>query len=397
MKHLFLAALATAALAACNSDDIATTPAPVGQQMQFKGGIDNVTRAVSPAEATLASVKADVNGFNVYAYCDVSTGANNKYNFYANVKHSTTSGSNPDQTDATGGGYWSYENTQYWQPGVTYQFYAYYPKTFVPKIGLITVGNVKADTTDPTKNDPDNLYNYTPATTGTNGFSLSNVRIKDVTNTGDVDMLYASAQHTGASLNNPVVNFDFKHALSKVDIRFEYDFENHDATDKYDYKIVINNLQLISAEQGDFAIASPGATCSWQEQIGTPALTWNFDWLGSSTGTLMSGVGSPQYSTFTYALPTSTGGYYLVKFNVDVFEKLKADTNWPTTPKYAHTETAAQHSHRAMVGGEFQPGVYYQLVFKLNQGNILTVKEPIKFNIQSVTSWGNATDVIVLQ
>lgn len=395
MKHLFLAALATAALAACNSDDIATTPAPVGQQMQFKGGIDNVTRTVSPAEATLASVKADVNGFNVYAYCDASTGANNKYNFYANVKHSTTSGSNPDQTAATGGGYWSYENTQYWQPGVSYQFYAYYPNTFVPDFGSITSMTLKTDSDG--KPDPDNLYIYTPSVTGAAGFSQANIRTREVNNTGNVDLLYASAQHTGASLNNPVVNFDFKHALSKVDIRFEYDFENHDATDKYDYKIVINNLQLVSASKGDFGIAIVGDNCVWNEQLGTNPLTWDFNWLGSSTGTLMSGVGSPQYSTFTYALPTPKGGYYLVKFNVDVYEKLKTDTNWPTTPKYAHTETAAQHSHRAMVTDEFQPGVYYQLVFKLNQGNILTVKEPIKFNIQSVTSWGNATDVIVLQ
>jgi hypothetical protein len=117
MKKIFrttyLALLLISGLS-CNNDPM--PDAPKGKYpILFR--CSDETRAV----ATVESMKADTDGFDVYAYIEASTGA--KVNFEKNVWW------DKDQL------MWLYDDIEYWVVGAKYWFKAVYPK------GIATVDN----------------------------------------------------------------------------------------------------------------------------------------------------------------------------------------------------------------------------------------------------------------
>ena len=110
MKKIFrttyLALLLIAGLS-CNNDPM--PDAPKGKYpILFR--CSDETRAV----ATVDSMKADTDGFDVYAYFETNT--DEEVLFEKNVKWNESEGM------------WLYEDIEYWIPGATYWFKAVYPK-----------------------------------------------------------------------------------------------------------------------------------------------------------------------------------------------------------------------------------------------------------------------------
>lgn len=110
MKKIFrttyLALLLIAGLS-CNNDPM--PDAPKGKYpILFR--CSDETRAV----ATVDSMKADTDGFDVYAYFETNT--DEEVNFYKNVKWNESEGM------------WLYEGIEYWIVDATYWFKAVYPK-----------------------------------------------------------------------------------------------------------------------------------------------------------------------------------------------------------------------------------------------------------------------------
>lgn len=116
MKKIFrttyLALLLIAGLS-CNNDPM--PDAPKGKYpILFR--CSDETRAV----ATVDSMKADTDGFDVYAYFETNT--DEEVSFYKNVKWNESEGM------------WLYDDIEYWIVGATYWFKAVYPKGIAKEV-----------------------------------------------------------------------------------------------------------------------------------------------------------------------------------------------------------------------------------------------------------------------
>lgn len=179
-KILGLASLALMLLAgvACNNEDVPNEPQ--GKYPILFGNYE--TRAT----AGLDDLKT--NGFKVYAYFKGNTG--NSHTFVKEVTYS----------DAQN--VWGYEGLEYWIPGATYWFKAFYPTT--PSAGTLTVDNTSS------------TQSFTIA-----DFDISKQEDIMVAETARKGMLVDKS--TGAPLTGSVVNLKFEHLLSNVTIAIKAD------------------------------------------------------------------------------------------------------------------------------------------------------------------------------
>jgi hypothetical protein len=175
-KILGLASLALMLLAgvACNNEDVPNEPQ--GKYPILFGNYE--TRAT----AGLDDLKA--NGFKVYAYFEGNTG--NSHTFVKEVTYS----------DAQN--VWGYEGLEYWIPGATYWFKAFYPTT--PSAGTLTVYN----------------------TSSTQPFTIADFDISQ-----QEDIMVATAERSVAdgakfpTTGSSVVDLDFQHLLACVAIELK--------------------------------------------------------------------------------------------------------------------------------------------------------------------------------
>lgn len=181
---LTLVALALLALTACEKE-----PAIVHDGERYPILFGNYeTRAT----AGLDDLKKD--GFKVYAYLKGNT--NNIHTFEKEVTYSSAQN------------VWGYEGLEYWIPGATYWFKAFYPT--VPSAGTLTVDN----------------------TSSTQPFKITDFNISE-----QEDIMVATAERIvadGAKLptnGSNVVDLNFQHLLANVTIKAKSEIDNVTVSD----------------------------------------------------------------------------------------------------------------------------------------------------------------------
>ena len=157
------------------------------------------------AEATVESMKADTEGFNVYAYFETNT--NEKVSFEKNVWWNESEGM------------WLYDDIEYWIVGATYWFKAVYPH------GIATVDN----------------SNSTQTVTIT-GYDVTNQDDILVAETDRGGMLVT--EQNQAPTSGSVVSLNFQHLLANVTIKVLSEL----ATPVEVERIELRNI----ASQGDY-------------------------------------------------------------------------------------------------------------------------------------------------
>ena len=181
---LTLVALALLALTACEKE-----PAIVHDGERYPILFGNYeTRAT----AGLDDLKED--GFKVYAYLKGNT--NNIHTFEKEVTYSLAQN------------VWGYEGLEYWIPGATYWFKAFYPTE--PSAGTLTVDN----------------------TSSTQPFTITDFKISE-----QEDIMVATAERIvadGAKLptnGSNVVDLNFQHLLANVTIKAKSEIDNVTVSD----------------------------------------------------------------------------------------------------------------------------------------------------------------------
>ena len=181
---LTLVALALLALTACEKE-----PAIVHDGERYPILFGNYeTRAT----AGLDDLKDD--GFKVYAYLKGNT--NNSHTFEKEVTYSSAQN------------VWGYEGLEYWIPGATYWFKAFYPTE--PSAGTLTVDN----------------------TSSTQPFTITDFNISE-----QEDIMVASADALAvpadgdAPTSGSVVDLDFQHLLANVTIKAKSEIGNVTVSD----------------------------------------------------------------------------------------------------------------------------------------------------------------------
>ena len=188
MKKTLFAVLALAAVAACNKAEVVEQSA--ANAIAFDNAfVDNAVKSVSDPSFTNDKLFSD---FAVYGFVEGASLFNN-----VTVSKSIT---NEDLKKST----WKYEGTQYWIAGAKYNFSAVAPKT---------------------------NGNWTDVSATKDGVSFT------FTNNGELDILYAQTpQIEGKASGNPLVEFTFRHILSKVKFSFENGYNASNATIRSRYR-----------------------------------------------------------------------------------------------------------------------------------------------------------------
>lgn len=319
MKKTLLAIAAMVAMVACTNDDvISVNQEAIGFDNAF---IENSTRSVNDPSYTNNNLFDD---FAVYGFVEGAT----------LFDGTTVEGSALNDT-------WTYDGTQYWIAGATYNFAAVAPQT-------------------------DANWTKTEATAA--GTTLS------FTNTGEQDVLYAqTAAIEGKTEGNAKVAFTFRHILSKVKLSFENAYNASAATLKvYDVKIT-NAYETAKAELSS-------SSTNWENQGGTLVLNFGAATDDEATDAkenaeVAYGFGET-YETQNELLliPGMIHGGYNVTFKVDL---LVSGTPIKT---YEHTATV-----------NFTPaaGSSYDIKAVVNAENIDPEKEqePIEFTVTEISDW----------
>lgn len=204
MKKIFrttyLALLLIAGLS-CNNDPM--PDAPKGKYpILFR--CSDETRAV----ATVESMKADTDGFDVYAYFETTT--DEEVSFYKNVKWNDSEGM------------WLYDDIEYWIPGATYWFKAVYPH------GIATVDN-------------------------DDSFSI---KLSVAETPSEIDYLIAeNGPITSVEGYSDTVDLQFNHVLTSVGLNIWRDYGKHQNDQMRIKKVTLGNI----LKSGVYSTANTGA------------------------------------------------------------------------------------------------------------------------------------------
>ena len=234
MKKVIFALAAVVALAACSQEDVIV--ADKGAAIGFDTFVENSTRSVYDPSFTNDENKM-FSDFAVYGYVNDAVLLDG-----VRVAKDGDGMKADDYAGQTKTG-WKYEGTQYWIAGANYNFNAVAPKTG----GNWTV--VKKDAAD-------NVVTNASQTT------LS------FTNDGETDLLYAYATAQGKNEKNDVVEFNFRHVLSKVKFSFENAYNASNAT------IRVKDVKITDAYAS--GVATLNANTSWVPTAKSNNLTLSF-------------------------------------------------------------------------------------------------------------------------
>lgn len=340
MKKIFVAMAALATLVACSTDEIVSVNREaIGFDNAF---INNSVRSVVDPSLT-ASTLAD---FQVYGYVEgqpLFNAEDNGVTVYKNGGSLTQ-----DQYAGQAKTDWKYEGTQYWIAGANYNFNAVAPMT-------------------------DGGWTKTAATKDATTLSF--------TNNGTTDLLYALTTQQGKVSGNEVVDFDFRHVLSKVKFSFENGYNATNATIRVK-DIVITNPHKTATVVLD-------ANTVWSAHAGANDFTLSFGMATDDEAT----TGANENVEVAYAfgatyesqnelflIPSSESYAYNVTF---IVELLVSNTVVAT---YTHTATAT-----------FAPeaGKAYDIKTVINATNIDPEheQEPIEFSVNALPDWGTSNNV----
>lgn len=338
MKKLFTILAVAATLVSCAKEEVVSVNREaIGFDNAF---IDNATRSVSDPSFSSAEDGKMFENFAVYGTVEGATLF--------------------DRTEVKGSGLgeqgtWSYDETQYWIAGAKYNFAAIAPYSNGVE-GAFTAA----------KNDADEFV-------GTTTFSF--------TNTGVNDLLYAqTGEIEGKGSGNSVIEFTFRHLLSKVKFSFANKYNASNATIKvYDIKIT-NAYESATVTLGETTTAWSAFT-----QNDTTPLVLDF---GAATQDTATENVAEAYAFNTtlesynelFIIPGAIDGGYTVTFKVDL---LVGGTMIDT---YEHSVTA-----------DFTPiaGNAYDIAAEITAKNIDPehAQEAIEFTVKEIDGWNdnNAT------
>ncbi len=335
-KSLFLIAVSAFALASCSNDEV------VDMQKQTAIGFDSyvgkTTRATDASMASLSEI-------SVYGYIGEATPLK-----IFDAQKVTKSGTE-----------WTYSPLQYWVAGKNYFFTA---------IASPTVeGNTE--------------YTYTWAADAdlprdaAGFFGTGTINLNNAAANGNEDLVYAYATAqtpTTLTAQPETVQFDFKHALSRV----KFTFTNAMGSGSYSVKVYglkINN----SAAQATLTLGTE-----------TPA------WAGHTSQAIL----ALRDNLFTPANQTAQNGGSIAsgtKFIIPESEKtLKITFKVDLMINGTLIETY-DHSDVVLPATTFQNGHSYNFIAELNPQNIDPDQQmfPIEFNVQSVAGWEEDPNISV--
>ena len=330
MKKIFVAMLALAAATACSNDElVSVNQEAIGFDNAF---INNSVRSVNDPSLTASTL----NDFAVYGFVEGAV-------LFDGTKVSKVI-TNDDLTKSD----WKYAGTQYWIAGANYNFNAVAPMT-------------------------DGGWTKTAADATSTTLSF--------TNNGTTDLLYALTTQQGKVSGNEVVDFDFRHVLSKVKFSFENAYNATNAT------IKVKNIKIENAySTGSVALATN--TTTWNAHNGVLELDFGMATDAEETADVKENVEVAYAYGKTYesqnelflipgAMPTDG---YKVTFDVDLL------VGGTSVKVFEHT-----------VYAEFTPAVgnAYDIKAVINAENIDPdhAQEPIEFTVNTLPGWGNTNNV----
>lgn len=336
MKKVIFALAAVVALAACSKEQ--TISFDKGAAIGFDTFVDNVTRVDDPS-----LTNTNLADFAVYgAVTNDATAL-----IFDNVRVAKTITNNDLSSE------WKYEGTQYWINGATYNFAAVAPAS-CGKNGAFSTSTFK--TTLAFTNDAvtDLLYAQHEAITGVEG-------------NGDA-----------AGTANEMVDFTFRHVLSKVKFSFVNQYNASGST------IVVRDIVLKNPHKT--ATATLDATSTTWENLATATdFTIAFGNAVSTTATAATAIEkiaqNAELESFNQRFIIPTASYtYNVSFVVDLYY---GDSCVDT---YNHTATVT-----------FAPaaGTAYDIKTVINASNIDPdqAQEPIEFTVNPIAGWGSYNEV----
>ena len=329
MKKIFIAAMALAAVAACNKSEIVSVSE--GNAIAFDNAfVDNATKSVNDPSYTNDKMFTD---FAVYGFVEGAV-------LFDGTQVSKGIANGDLESD------WKYAGTQYWIAGAKYNFNAVAP---------MTNGGWTKTAAD--------------ATSTTLSF----------TNNGTTDLLYATAAQEGKVSGNDAVAFSFRHVLSKVKFSFENAYNATNATIKVKDIVITNPHKTASVVLTDATAWSAHATAA------DFALSFGMATDAEATDAKENAEVAYEYGA-TYEsqnelfLIPSTSHAYNVTFTVEL---LVSNTVVAT---YNHTVTA---TFAPVAGNSYD----IKAVINAENIDPNHAQEPIEFTVSTLPGWGTATDV----
>lgn len=251
-------------------------------------------------------------------------------------------------TVGTGGTEWTPEQTAYWQPSTTYHFGAY------------SNGNNSLDGAS---------FNAESQTLTFTDYAV-----------GDNDLIAAIPEDktTDATVTDEgAVELTFSHLLSQV----KFTFKNEDS---YDYTMEISNIKIENAVKVATGTLVKGSTVIWE---GTANEEYDFGTLSD----IAQAEGEGTHSTDLLVIPQSNETL-VVSFTATFSDKTGqlAQGNFTASLAYGGNEAGT-------TANTWTPGFKYNYVATINGSTINEDLEQqvIKFTVESVTPWDDATDTTI--
>lgn len=320
MKKTLIAVLALAAVAACNKAEVVEQN-PANAIAFDNVFVDNATKSVSdPSYVDGGNMFSD---FAVYGFVEGAVLFDG-----TRVSKDIT---NDDLTKSN----WKYEGTQYWIAGAQYNFSAVAPMTDAK---------------------------WTEALATKDGVSFK------FTNDGTQDVLYAQAAAEGKVSGNEVVEFSFRHILSKVKFSFENLYNATNAT------IRVKNITITNAHKtAQVALGDNTVWSNWAEPVSLA--------FGNAATTAVDAEEAYEYGKTVESynerllVPGAVTGGYNVTFTVDLL---------------VSGQLVKTYEHKATVDFTPEAGKCYDIKAQINAENIDPdhEQEPIEFSVAALPGWG---------
>lgn len=341
MKKIFLTlAIGALALSACTS-----TKEEGYNAITFQNVVGKNSRALDGNNFGL---------FQVYGYYTKGNDLNTRFNIYTDTPVMKT------------GNEWSTSISRYWVPDAVYSFYAFSCENsdIDPQYGGPSVD----------KNDGTFRINYT----------------NHATNGKSHDLVFASATDILGKLSgNAPVSLEFKHILSKVDMKFESEFPEG-------YEVEVSNITIMNFQNtGTFTAykktVADGSVGSWSnvDYDAKQPNSFKLNTVGASTTTV---GGTPVMSTECYMIPhdydpiNSTDNPVKIQFSIKV-----TNPNLPSGQQVILSNVLAGTWHPT-----WRPGVYYTYIVRLSgsEAGLETIKFGVKMDDWNQPGDDNKPDVI---
>lgn len=330
MKKIFIAALAIAALAACNKTEVVgvTESNAIAFDNAF---VDNATKSVNDQSFTNDNLFAD---FAVYGFVEGAV-------LFDGTKVSKGITNNDLKSD------WKYEGTQYWIAGAQYNFNAVAP---------MTAGGWTKTAADKTST------------------TLS------FTNNGTTDLLYATVAQEGKVSGNAQVAFSFRHVLSKVKFSFENAYNATNATIRVK-DITITNPHKTATVVLTAATAWSGHATADDFKLAFGMATDDEDTANKENIEVAYAYGKKYESqNELFLIPSATDYEYEVTFKVELL------VSGTVVKTYAHTVKA---KFAPAPGNSYD----IKAVINATNIDPEHTQEPIEFTVNTLPDWGTAAGV----